>query len=48
MIVDEVIDALTRFKIMSEAGVSWDKGAKGDIAKGSGLAFWRLGKLWLR
>lgn len=40
MIVDEVIDALTSFKIMSDAGVTWDKGAKGDIAKGLG---WLLG-----
>ncbi len=40
MIVDEVIDALTNFNIMSEASVSWDKGAGADVAKSIG---WLLG-----
>jgi hypothetical protein len=40
MIVDEVIDALTNFNILSEAAVTWDKGAGGDIAKSLG---WLLG-----
>jgi hypothetical protein len=39
MIVDEVIDALTRFKIMQEAGVEWNKGAGGDVAKSLGWLF---------
>jgi hypothetical protein len=40
LIVDQVIDKLSDFKILSEASVSWEKGSKADIAKGLG---WLLG-----
>lgn len=40
MFKDNVIDALTKYKIMSEAGVEWEKGAGTDIAKSLG---WLLG-----
>ena len=40
MFRDNVIDALTKYKIMSEAGVEWEKGAGTDIAKSLG---WALG-----
>ena len=40
LIVDQVIDKLSDFKILSEASVNWEKGTKADIAKGLG---WLLG-----
>jgi hypothetical protein len=40
MFKDEVIDAMTDYKIMSDAGVEWEKGVGTDIAKSLG---WLLG-----
>ena len=39
MIVDGVITALEKLNIMKEAGVEWDKGVGGDIAKSLGSFF---------